>query len=92
MFKNFLAPPFDFVYSHQIQDFQPLEFEINFNDTLDQLLINLINDLNFYIRFFPTNWIDGTVSPTRLLEANGYNLHSSNLTLKSILKRHGWLD
>lgn len=90
MFYNFIYPDLGFNYSHQIQDFQAEEFEpISFNDSLDQLLLNLINDCNFYIRFLPTNWIDGSATPLSLLEANNYNLHASNNTLKSILKRHG---
>ena len=90
MFYNFIYPDLGFYYTHQIQDFQAEEFEpMTFNDSLDQLLLNLINDCNFYIRFLPTNWIDGSATPLSLLEANNYNLHASNNTLKSILKRHG---
>lgn len=89
LFYNFIYSDLDNHYTHQIQDFQPEEFNIlQFDDSLDQLLLNLINDCNFYIRFFPTNWINGTTTPTHLLEANNYNLHASNNTLKCILKRH----
>lgn len=93
MFYNFIYPDYSFYYSHQVQDFQIEEFEPeNFNGSLDQLLVNLINDCNFYIRFLPTNWANPNVKPADILTTNKYNLHSSNITLKCILRRHGLID
>lgn len=89
LLKNFIYEDLNYHYSHQIQDLQEMEFEpFNFNGTLDQVLTNLINDVNYYIRFFPTNWIDGSLTPAHFLENNGFHLHSNNNTLKSILKKY----
>lgn len=87
LLKNFIYDVYDYQFSHQIQDFQALEFRPSeFDKTLDQLLINLLNDCNFYIRLFPTNWTH--YKPKQLLELNDYHISGVNRTLKSILKRY----
>lgn len=81
---NFLydeAPNQDINFNHQIQDFQPEEFDLNLNDSIHQAFINLINDFNFYVRLLPSINQDTLFNEI-------YNIQAANKTKTSIMKRY----
>ena len=85
LITTFILPPFDYPFTHQIQDLQ--QEELNNNNTLDVILINVYNDVCFYLRLLPTNW-SGTYTTKQLLDNNGLNITSINRRLKTIMKAH----
>ena len=76
-------------YAHVVLDVQLQEFEINFNETLDQLMINLLNDISFYPRFMPGVNLQRLVGNQRKPdEDEGLSFKSVSLTRNSIMKHY----
>lgn len=79
LLKNFLFSDEISDYKHQIEDFQPEEFETQPGACITQIFINLINDFNFYVRFLPS------INMNSIKEL--YSIQSANKTRNAILKR-----
>ena len=81
LLKNFLYDDVLMYYSHQIQDFQPEEYENNKNEVMTQAIINTINDFIFYVRIMPTINLE-------MVNNELFNIHGASKTRNAILKRY----
>lgn len=77
LLKNFLFSDVISDYKHQIEDFQPEEFDTHPGACITQIFVNLINDFNFYVRFLPS------VNMNSIKEL--YSIQSANKTRNAIL-------
>ena len=75
-------------YGHLVLDLQPEELELNLNDTLDQVMLNLLNDITFYIRFLPGVNLQALIGNERTDDEISFNIHAVSNTRKAILRKH----
>ena len=81
LLKNFLYDDVLNDYNHQIQDFQPEEYENNKNEVMTQAIINIINDFIFYVRIMPTVNLE-------MVNKEVFNIHGASKTRNAIVKRY----
>lgn len=81
LLKNFLYDDVLNDYKHQIEDFQPEEYENNKNEVMTQAIINIINDFIFYVRIMPTVNLE-------MVNKELFNIHGASKTRNAIVKRY----
>ena len=81
LLKNFLYDDVLNDYKHQIEDFQPDEYENNKNEVMTQAIINIINDFIFYVRIMPTINLE-------MVNKELFNIHGASKTRNAIVKRY----
>ena len=72
-------------YVHLVLNVDYEDFEFDFNQTIDQMMLNLLNDISFYVRFMPGVNIDTLLSSN---DSDGVDLNKFSLTRRSILKKN----
>ena len=81
--KRFFVEGADYKFHHLIIDVQKQELELTFNDSLNQIMLNLLNDITFYVRFLPGCNLQALIND----EEEGFNIHGVSYTRNSLMKK-----
>ena len=88
LIKNFMTSTAD-PYTHKVLNMQRIKAFPIFNFRVPKVCLNLLNDIGFYIRFYPSCNLQALLSKESK-DSTGpeFNIHTLGLTKQAVLKRY----